>query len=262
MNSILLHSDHVFQHVCAFVFSISIFCLLAASDARQHLSPSWTREPSSSVTSICSTRRTMAATVPTPFFVNPAKASESDFLWGVWSTFLVTIGTPYQIFQVGVSTGSLTSWTFLPGGCEGLPPDCPERRGAITVYGDQNVGFQGNESSTFTPYGNFGPGNESIFGTGLEYGASFRPTGSYFSDVIALQANNSAELVNTSTLFTGTDSSHVFWMGQIGLGVGLVDFDGAKRPSMIDALATASQIPSRSWAYSAGAQYRQCPLAR
>jgi hypothetical protein len=58
---------------------------------------------------------------------------------GLWSTFIIEVGTPGQPARVLISTANDESWVVAPAGCPGsYGTDCPAARGLVFDAGNSN----------------------------------------------------------------------------------------------------------------------------
>lgn len=83
-------------------------------------------------------------TAVAPFSFASSQAFEGND--GSWSTFVIRVGTPEQVFHVLISTVSEETWVPVPQGC--LPSDptnCGVLRGVQPFEGQSSSGFQVNE---------------------------------------------------------------------------------------------------------------------
>ncbi len=83
-----------------------------------------------------------------PFSFSPSQAWEGND--GPWSTFVITVGTPEQVFHVLISTAGQETWVPLPQGC--LPTDpsnCGSLRGVLPFLNQPSDGFQVNSVRSF-----------------------------------------------------------------------------------------------------------------
>lgn len=156
---------------------------------------------------------------------------------GQWSGVNIRVGaTEEQYVTVLPFTGSQETWVVGPGGCDGTAT-CADLRGGL---------FYKNLSQTWQEQGYY----ELGFDTNLLGNSDYAD---YGLDQVALYDQFSLQgqvigIINT------TD----FWLGALGLGVAQTRFAGTSNhltflSSMVE---IASQIPSHSYGYTAGAFYR------
>lgn len=94
-----------------------------------------------------------AMTAPKPFSFAPSQAFEGND--GSWSTFVIRVGTPEQVFHVLISTAGQETWVPVPEGC--LPTDpnnCGALRGVEPYLSQPSDGFQVNAVSFNTMLNN------------------------------------------------------------------------------------------------------------
>ncbi|OJD34366.1 acid protease [Diplodia corticola] len=165
---------------------------------------------------------------------------------GSWSTFRLSVGTPAQEFRVLVSTRGHETWVPAPDGCTADDPsDCASSRGA-----ENSVGFQTNKSSTWESVG--------TYTLGLEDDLGLSGDGLYGYDSVRLgSSSDDAALQMDHQLVAGVADKE-FYMGVLGLSPVSSSLDSTSDPvtSLLDNLKTNNSIPSLSYAYTAGAYYR------
>ncbi|KNG44998.1 peptidase aspartic protein [Stemphylium lycopersici] len=189
--------------------------------------------------------------VPEPFIVPPS--DEFDGSDGSWSTFKISVGSPGQDFRVLPSTKAGVTYVIAPDGClDGVdPPDCPQLRGIEVFNSAQNIGFQVNESSTWSAIGEFE--------VDLEEALNYTGRGLFGTDTVSLgaAADRSSSLLLTDQI-VGAIADPDYYMGMIGLGQAKSSFNSGSPPvdSFLYALRQTKKIPSFAYAYTAGARYR------
>ena len=159
---------------------------------------------------------------------------------GLWSGVNIRVGGPEpqaQYLTVLPFTGSQETWVIGPGGCDGTPT-CAQLRGGI---------FYKNQSQTWDEQGYY----ELGFDTNLEEGNT--DFADYGLDQIALydQSTLPSQVIG---IINTTD----FWLGALGLGVAQTRFNGTTNhlTFLSTLVENASQIPSHSYGYTAGAYYQ------
>jgi hypothetical protein len=167
---------------------------------------------------------------------------------GPWSSFAIQIGTPPQTCKVLISTASSQIWAVTPEGCvSGDPIECQMQRGEFYNY---------NQSSTYTP--NLSNVSSSIYGLDLESSLGYSGRGRYGFDDITLgwQGSGGPTLKNQTVAGIATKT---FFMGLFGLTPRPSNFTNFNNPipSFMQNIRNQSMIPSISWAYTAGNQYRE-----
>ncbi|KAJ9643450.1 hypothetical protein H2199_004129 [Coniosporium tulheliwenetii] len=149
-----------------------------------------------------------------------------DGIDGPWSSFTLRVGTPAQYVRVFASTGSQQTWVVLPQACQNYPDreQCREARGDDFVV---------NASSTWNEIGNF------HLWIGANLGLEGVATYGYDTTV-------------------GSYTSEDFFLGVFGLHPKPTNFStfGEPSPSYMSNLKEQNLIPSLSYGYTAGNQYR------
>lgn len=143
--------------------------------------------------------------------------------------------------RVLVSTAATAIWTI---GSQGCPADfgsgCPNSRGGL---------FLPNQSLTWAP--------NSIYQTGLEMNLGLDSSGyvGYDTSTLGWQGSGGPS-VEHSIIWNLADSN--YWLGVFGLNPRPTNFTTFTNPqtSFIQTLVGNNKIPSTSWAYTAGNQYR------
>ncbi|KAL3427887.1 eukaryotic aspartyl protease [Phlyctema vagabunda] len=188
------------------------------------------------------------ATRPAPITFAPSQAFEGND--GPWSTFVIRIGTPEQVFHVHISTASQETWIPVPEGCLSTDPsDCGALRGAMPFQNQPSNGFQVDASSSWVPI--------NLFALGLDSNLNYTGNGQYGFETIGLQLPQSGGVALHHQIVAGIATKD-FYLGVFGLGpkpTNFTNFD-EPQPSFMWSLKNQSMIPSLSWSYTAGAPYR------
>src|SRR6266480_387328 len=194
---------------------------------------------------------------PSAFSVQPSRQLLGND--GNWSTFALRAGNN-QNFKVLVSTSSQEIWLPIPEGCQTtnstgpVPSNCPEMRGVGLTAAAQSQGFISTTSKEIGIY------NLSL-GPSLDInalGAMYAVVGNWTLDTATLTSS-----IDQTSSITGDKVPIVglrnlpFFVASLGLGYGTLTNSYASFPSFSESLLLASKIPSRSWAYTAGAYYRK-----
>jgi hypothetical protein len=168
-----------------------------------------------------------------------------------WSLVSLGIGTPPQWLDVLPATVGSEFWAVTPAGCPdnitALMPNCSVTRGNV---------FYANESTTLVADTTDVIPDSEFF---------FPSVGNYSFDTVTLNISNSSSSNGTSLLEVGTQtvaqfSGNPFWYGMMGLGQRPVALNGNEQhPTVLTSLKNASQIPSLSYGYTAGAYYENAP---
>jgi hypothetical protein len=150
--------------------------------------------------------------------------------------------------RVLISTAATQTWVVLPQGCTTSDPsNCETSRGEF---------FLVNESSTWQP--NIADLNNSIYNLGLEGSLGYTGNGLYgFDDVVLGWPGSGGPTLKNQTV--AGIATKEFYMGVFGLHPGTSNFTGWNDPipSYMQNLRDQSLIPSISWSYTAGNQYRR-----
>ena len=186
----------------------------------------------------------LASSTPTKY----ANSCGRDGDDGTWSSFALRVGSPEQIVRVLPSTAGQQTWVVSPQGC---PPgrhgtstssSCNESRGGL---------FDATRSSSWKALGNyFLP---------LEVGVEDKPAASYGLDTMALGFDKSVGGLTLSSQVIASFTTDDYYMGVFGLGhqgTNITNFNNPL-PSFLTTMRNESLIPSLSWAYTAGARYRE-----
>ncbi|KAF1832145.1 acid protease [Decorospora gaudefroyi] len=192
-----------------------------------------------------------ATGTPEPYVVPPSK--EFDGNDGSWSTFKISVGTPGQDFRVLPSTKGAVTYVIAPDGClEDIDPaDCPQLRGIEVFNSAQNIGFQVNESTTWSTLGQYD--------VDLEEALNLTTGGLFGTDTVRLGAaadRRSSLSLDRQVVAGVADPS--YYLGLIALGQAKSSFNSAGQliDSFLYQLVNSTKIPSFAYAYTAGAQYR------
>ncbi|KAK0115902.1 hypothetical protein ONS95_012947 [Cadophora gregata] len=190
-------------------------------------------------------RLSARATLPAPISVLPSQEWEGND--GPWSTFTLQIGTPPQNVKVLVSTASTQTWAVATEGCgAGDITECPKLRGG-----------QYNYTASSTWVSNLANVSNNIYGLGLESALGLTGNGRYGFDDITLGFQGSGGPTLKNQTIAGIAAKD-FFMGLFGLTARPSNFTSFDNPvpSYMENLRNQSMIPSLSWGYTAGNQYR------
>lgn len=183
----------------------------------------------------------------------PVVAKVSQF-WegndGPWSSFVIQVGNSSQEVRVLPSTASSSTWViYADPGCNDVPvADCPASRGKT---------FQRGMSRSWDP-ASLGP--TAFFELGIEENLLGRQVyGDYGWDIISLGWPGSKGPTVNHSVVAGIGDTHFTWLGVLGLNPLPINFENMKnepQASFIQSLKNQGDIPSLSWAYTAGAPYQ------
>ncbi|KAE9375809.1 acid protease [Stipitochalara longipes BDJ] len=185
------------------------------------------------------------STYPAPVIVPSSESWDGND--GPWSTFVFQIGTPPQTIKLLPSTASDQTWVVATEGCQtGDPSDCHTLRGELYDY---------NTSSTWDP--NLSSLSSDIYPLELEVALNYTGNGRYGFDDITLGYVGSGGLAVKNQSIAGIATKSYF-MGLFGLTPRSQNFTNFNNPipSFMQSLQSEQQIPSLSWSYTAGNQYR------
>ena len=177
--------------------------------------------------------------LPTPAMI----AVSQDFGGpdGPWSSFAIQVGTPVQTVKVLISTANDQTWVVLPQGCTPKDPsNCEISRGGF---------FHSEQSHSWIQNGTFSFGLESNLGydSRAEYGFDTVALGWQGSDGPSLQHQIIAGIATKD-----------FYLGLFGVNPRPSNFTNYDDmvPSFMSNLKNKSIIPSLTYAYTSGNQYR------
>ena len=187
---------------------------------------------------------TLNFNTPAPVVIPASQNFEGND--GPWSTFTLQIGTPAQDVNVLVSTTGYQTWAVIPQGCpsSGLA-NCAKLRGGLFNANESTSWAQNNVTSNGT------------FTLGLEENLGYTGNGLFGYDTVGLgfQGSNGPSLDQQIVAGIATPE---FYMGMFGLDPRPTNFSNYNHPapSYMSNLKDHNLIPSLSWAYTAGNQYR------
>jgi hypothetical protein len=185
--------------------------------------------------------------LPAPVSVAPDQNWEG--IDGKWNTFSLRIGTPYQVARVFVSTASQQTWAVTKRACMQLQSDTNETVQNGDCYNSRGWTFDSNKSTTWDPNG--------FYQLWIEKNLDLSGNGQYGWDTVGLglPGEEGPTLDNTTV---GTLISSDFWLGHFGVNPKPTNFTNFTdpSPSYMSLLFERNLIPSVSFGYTAGAQYR------
>ena len=193
-------------------------------------------------------RRAAPPSLPAPISIVPT--FEFDGNDGPWSTFPIKIGTPPQTVKALVSTASSQTWAVLPQGCTPKDPaNCTTARGGV---------FNPNTSSTWSQNQDAAGG---LYPLTLETNLNVTGTGLYGYDTVSLDGQGSNGPTLTQQVVAGV-ATKAYYLSLFGLNPRSFPLPetSAPLPNYLTSLNQSGSIPSLSWSYTAGNQYRPGPV--
>lgn len=185
-----------------------------------------------------------ATSVPAP--IEYSVSQDFDGPDGPWSSFAIQVGTPPQTVKVLISTASDQTWVVLPQGCTSRDPsNCNTSRGGF---------FEPNQSHTWVPNN---LSTDGIFSSGLESNLGYFSNAQYGYDTVTLGWQGSGGPSLQHQVVAGIATKD-FYLGLFGVNprpINFTDFDNSF-PSFMSDLKKKALIPSVSYAYTSGNQYR------
>ncbi|TVY89166.1 hypothetical protein LAWI1_G005978 [Lachnellula willkommii] len=155
------------------------------------------------------------------------------------------VGSPAQDTRVLISTASTSTWVVAVQGCQGsdIPSNCSTTRGSL---------FNISTSTSWQDNGPWGLNIESNLGT--DYAAD---EGQFGWDTVGLGFQGSGGPTLNHTVVAGLQTMD-YYIGMLGLNPRPTNFSDFNhpQPSYLSLLYENSKIPSLSYSYTAGAQYR------
>lgn len=194
--------------------------------------------------------RAQASPVLLPFVFEPSQSWDGND--GSWSTFLISIGTPAQIFRILPATNVQETLVPVPQGCLSNDPSfCGNLRGALPFEGVPSSGFQVNASSTWVAQG--------FYSLWTERNLNYSGSGEYGFDTVALGIQGGGSALSLTGQVVAGIATTDFFLGIFGIGPKPVNFTNFTdpKPSYMKTLVDKNHIPSLSFGYTAGAPYRK-----
>lgn len=186
-------------------------------------------------------------TTTIPAALSIAAAQNWDGNDGPWSSFPLQIGVQPQTVRAMIGTAVTSVLTVAAGGCPSFyPSNCETSRGQI---------FNTNESLTWVP--------NSIYDVGIEQNLGLDTSGSAGFDSVTIGWPGATQASVQRNVVFNLESPN-FWLGIFGLNPRPTNFTTSSssttfndpQPSFLQQLVNNRSIPSLSWAYTAGNQYR------
>ena len=182
--------------------------------------------------------------LPAPIVI-PA-SQDFDGNDGPWSSFTLQIGTPPQDVKVFISTAGYQTLPVVPEGCTPTdPPGCDSLRGGVFIPSQSNTWVQNNKTANGT------------FTLALEENLGYTGNGEFGYDTVGLgwQGSDGPSL---DQQIVGGIATKEFYLGLFGLNPRPTNFSTFNDPvpSYMANLKQENLVPSLSWSYTAGNQYR------
>ena len=170
------------------------------------------------------------------------------------------IGNPEQNVRVLISTASEATYVVLPGGC---PANTPGITPSLTCSHSRGELFDPSlYPSSWSSFGNYS--------LGLEANLGYNDPGNFGLDTIALGLNNATGGPTLQDQVVAGFETYDYYTGLFGLGNQPVNLTGSTdannftgitpHSSFLTTMKSKNLIPSLSWAYTAGANYRECEI--
>ena len=158
---------------------------------------------------------------------------------GPWSSFTIQVGTPVQDVRVFVSNEISATWVVETQGCTVGDTTCSNGRGLL---------FNPNTSSTWSQYGFYALGAEQNLGS--------TSSARYGNDTVGLGIQGSGGPVLPDQIVAAF-STDDFYLGYIGVNPASTTLQQEQQKvSYLTTLKNQNMIPSLSFGYTAGNQYR------
>jgi len=183
-----------------------------------------------------------AHAVTTPLSIAPAGNWEG--VDGTWNTYAVRVGTPETVLRLFVSTTGYQIWVVAPQGCASLSQQaCDNNRGNDFYY---------NQSSTWQEQGEYQLWIEQNLGLD-----GSTDVGEFGFDTVGLgyDGEGGPTLQKQIVGAIATDDYYYGLLGINPVSTNWTNFTDPS-PSYMTSLKDEGLIPSVSWAYTGGAQYR------
>lgn len=209
-------------------------------------------------------RRAENTTIPAPYLFPPSGTFDGND--GSWSTFVINIGdngsngsdagTTGQNFKVHISTSGQMVWIPLEASWCTEPDQstCAENRGVQIFDSKQSLGFDSQQTQNWTQLGIYSLQQSPIL-QDLHYAPESNPNGSYGLTTVGLGVDSKSSPQFGSILVAGINTED-FFMGSFGLSDSPFVLSDKQYPTFLADYSGNGLIPSLSYGYAAGAQYR------
>jgi len=182
-------------------------------------------------------------TIPAPIVVKPSETF--DGIDGLFSSFNISVGTPPQTLKVFIGTSVYRTLVVWEKACRGEPENCSDLRGGV---------FSNKSSSTWQQ--NIALPSSNNYFMQIDQQLGYNNRAAFGFDNVGLGGPGGISLKNQTVGVFVTDIDA--YLGLFGLDPRPSNFSGDPThiPSYMQSLRNQSLIPSLSWGYSAGNQYR------
>ncbi|KAG9240664.1 aspartic peptidase domain-containing protein, partial [Calycina marina] len=185
-------------------------------------------------------------TIPAPIVI--AASQDWDGNDGPWSSFPIQIGTPAQTIKVFPATSGYKTMAVMPGGCIATDPS--------SCFSDRG-GFYTPSLST-TQVNNTADPTTNIYPIALDERLGYLGKAALGFDTVTLgwPGSRGPTLINQTV---GGFITKERYFGSFGLLPRAANFTATfdhPIPSYMQNLVSQKKIPSTSWSYTAGNQYR------
>jgi hypothetical protein len=194
---------------------------------------------------------------PKPVVLIPSGTYDGDD--GRWSTFNINVAGDGQgkgqNFKVLISTSSpITIVPAQSGWCS--TEECANRRG---IMDPNSLGLDYTPSNYYKDAGTYQLPVQTLdwWSPSLMLpGFSGNLTGVWALTTVGL-GQTSPQSTTLSEQYVAAQDSKDFFLGSLGLSVGVISPQGADKPTFMSSLQSRKQIASHSYGFTAGASYRK-----
>lgn len=159
--------------------------------------------------------------------------------------------------RVLISTAGGNTWVVLPGGC---PPNTQGITPSLTCSQSRGEPFDTSRSNSWSILGNYS--------LGIEVNLGYNEPAAYGLDTVALGFSGATDRPSLHSQVVAGLETNDFYTGLFGLSDQPTNFTASNdssnltgtipHPSFLTTMKSQNLIPSLSWAYTAGAFYREC----
>jgi hypothetical protein len=237
------------SYTYALALALAFAALLAPSLAAEYVAKNITTTPGYKLLP-------GVVSVPAPVVVAPDQ--DWDGIDGTWNSFSLQVGTPPANVRVQVSTASQQIWVVNRQACL---QNITDSKGNITEYNHLDMDCNNSRGELFNTTASQTWRQKGFYRLWLEKWLGLEGNGFFGFDNVALGhlADKGPEVQNT---IIGTLVSANFWIGHLGLHPKPTNFSAFENPvpSFMTSLFEQKGIPSMSFGYTAGSQYRTLSL--